>query len=421
MRAVPPIAVAAMLVLACHSSTAAPREAAQGPRPTPAPSALVKELRLTKVAGGLRRPVLVIAAPGEPARLYAVEQPGAIRVIEGGAVKKERFLDLAGKVSTSGEQGLLGLAFHPRYQENRKLYVHYTDRRGDTRIVEYRANPERTAVDPASARVLLEVDQPYANHNGGHLVFGPDGKLYTGLGDGGSAGDPKGSGQNRNTYLGKLLRIDVDGRGAAAGKPTTAAGRAPRATPAAELVHWGLRNPWRFDFDRATGDLFIGDVGQGAWEEVDVIAGDDPRNHNLGWNVHEGFHCYGAARCERAGFTPPAVEYSHDEGCSITGGVVYRGKAIPELAGAFFFADYCTGLLRSLRWSRDPDDKAAGSGKATGAVRDYWEWRGELAGAQQLSQISSFGADADGELLLVSLTGSVWRLERRSPAAPPSR
>ncbi|MBK7538035.1 MAG: PQQ-dependent sugar dehydrogenase [Myxococcales bacterium] len=395
----------------------------------PVPAALAATLRLTKVMSGLRRPVLVTAAPGEPGRLYVVEQAGAIRVFEGGVVRKERFLDLIGKVSTSNEQGLLGLAFHPRYADNRKLYVHYTDRAGDTRIVEYRANSARTQVEPASARELLAVDQPYANHNGGHLAFGPDGKLYTGLGDGGSAGDPKGSGQSRRTFLGKLLRLDVDGVGAgsvgagsagsvgAGGKGGVGAGSAGGAggkgRPAAELVHWGLRNPWRFAFDSQTGDLFIGDVGQSRWESVHVVGGGDPRSHNFGWNIAEGNHCYNARTCDRRGLTPPIAEYSHDEGCSITGGVVYRGKALPELAGAYFYADYCTSLLRSFRFTRDPGDTAAGSGQRTGWARDHWDWRAALDRRAVLSQISSFGTDSDGELYLVSLTGTVWKLERQ--------
>lgn len=381
------------------------------PAPTPAPAALATpapagddvlrpvpqelggSLQLTKIASGLRRPVLAIAAPGEPGRLYVVEQLGAIRVLEGGATRKEPFLSLLGRVSTGNEQGLLGLAFHPRYAENGRLYVHYTDREGDTRIVEVRASADRKSVDAKSARELLHVEQPYANHNGGHLLFGPDGQLYTGLGDGGSAGDPKGSGQNRKTFLGKLLRIDVD-------------------TARSEIVHLGLRNPWRFTFDAVTGDLFIADVGQNQWEYVHALGGDDRRSHNFGWNIMEGTHCFRARTCDKRGLTPPVIEYSHEQGCSITGGVVYRGKALPELAGTYFYADYCTTLLRSFRFTRDHGDTAAGSGRVPGFVRDHWNWRAALDPRGQLSQISSFGTDAEGELLIVSLTGTIWRLER---------
>jgi glucose/arabinose dehydrogenase len=413
----PPLDGERSRVLAGAEPAAAPRQAA-GPRaqapvapaapattapgssapPTPVPATLASKLRLRKLITGLRRPVLVTAAPGEPDRLYVVEQIGAIRIFEGGALRKQRFLDLEGKVSTGNEQGLLGLAFHPRYASNGKLYINYTDRAGDTRIVEYRVAADRNRVEPSSARELVMVDQPYSNHNGGHLAFAPDGKLYAGLGDGGSAGDPKGRAQNRKLLLGKVLRFDV-------GDGTTSPG-------GPELVHWGLRNPWRFAFDSVTGDLFIGDVGQNRYEFVHVVGGEDRRSHNFGWNVVEGNHCYAAATCDRRGLTPATVEYTHDEGCSITGGVVYRGKALPELAGVYFYADYCTSLLRSFRWTRDAQDIQPGSGRPTGSVRDHWDWRGALDRRGELSQISSFGTDGAGELYVVSLTGVVWRLER---------
>jgi glucose/arabinose dehydrogenase len=385
---------------------------APGPRPAspppgsatlaPVPAALAAKLKLTKVMVGLRRPVLVVAAPGDRERLYVVEQLGSIRVFEHGGLRKERFFDMLGKVSTGNEQGLLGLAFHPRFADNGKLYVNYTDRDGDTHIVEFRVTADRSRVDPSTRRELIKIDQPYSNHNGGHLLFGKDGKLYAGMGDGGSAGDPKGNGQNRQALLAKLLRFSVDEVGGTGGD----GGVAP------EIVHWGLRNPWRFAFDAVTGDLFIGDVGQSRFEYVHVIGGDDPRGHNFGWNIVEGNHCYDASTCDRRGLTPPAVEYAHAEGCSVTGGVVYRGKALPELDGVYFYADYCTSLLRSFRWSRDASDTKGGSGAAPGYVRDHWDWRAALDREGRLSQISSFGSDADGELYIVSLTGVVWKLER---------
>ncbi len=359
------------------------------------PAAIAGKLKLTRVMLALRRPVLVTSAPGDGARLYVVEQLGAIRVFENGSLRKERFFDMVGKVSTGNEQGLLGLAFHPKFAENGKLYVNYTDRSDDTHIVEYEVTADRSKVDLATARELVKIPQPYSNHNGGHLLFGPDGKLYAGLGDGGSGGDPKGNGQNRTSLLAKLLRFSVDD---------------PKAKP--EILHWGLRNPWRFAFDAKNGDLYIGDVGQNQYEFVHVVAGDDDRLHNFGWNLVEGNHCYDAASCDKRGLTPPAVEYSHDEGCSITGGVVYRGKALPELAGVYFYADYCSSLLRSFRWSRDAGDLKLGSGKPTGFVRDHWDWRAAIDPESKLGQISSFGVDADGELYIVSLTGVVWKLER---------
>lgn len=365
----------------------------------PVPAAIAGKLKLTRVMIALRRPVLVTAAPGDGARLYVVEQLGAIRIFENGSTRKDRFFDMVGKVSTGNEQGLLGLAFHPKFAENGKLYVNYTDRSDDTHIVEYQVTADRSRVDMATARELAMIKQPYSNHNGGHLLFGRDGKLYAGLGDGGSAGDPKENGQNRKALLAKLLRFDVDAAaGSAAAKP--------------EILHWGLRNPWRFSFDDKTGDLFIGDVGQNRYEYVFAVAGDDDRLHNFGWNVVEGNHCYGAASCDRRGFTPPAVEYPHDEGCSITGGVVYRGKKLPELDGVYFYADYCSSLLRSFRWTRDAGDTKLGSGAPTGYVREHWDWRAAIAPEGKLSQISSFGTDAEGELYIVSLTGVVWKLER---------
>lgn len=367
------------------------------------PREVAQKLKLSLVTVGLRRPVLVTVAPDDGKRLYLVEQPGSIRIYENGALGKERFFDLVGKVSRGNEQGLLGLAFHPRFADNGKLYVNYTDPDDDTHIVEYKVTADRKKVDMASARELAKIAQPYSNHNGGHLLFGPDGKLYAGLGDGGSAGDPKGNGQNQKALLGKLLRFDVDAA------PGSAAAKA-------ELVHWGLRNPWRFAFDAKTGDLFIGDVGQNRYEYVFAVAGDDRRAHNFGWNVVEGNHCYDAASCDKTGFTPPAIEYPHDQGCSITGGVVYRGKALPELDGVYFYADYCTGLVRSFRWSRDAKDRAEGTrpaGVATGFVRDHWDWRAALDPKGLVSQISSFGTDGDGELYVVSLTGQLWRLERQ--------
>jgi glucose/arabinose dehydrogenase len=363
------------------------------------PPAIAGKLKLTRLMVGLRRPVLVTSAPGDGARLYVVEQLGSIRIFENGALRKDRFFDVVGKVSTGNEQGLLGLAFHPRFADNGKLYVNFTDRGDDTHIVEYRVTADRSRVDPATARELVKIAQPYSNHNGGHLLFGADGKLYAGLGDGGSGGDPKGHGQSRTSLLGKLLRFDVD---------------AAPATPAAkpEIVHWGLRNPWRFAFDARTSDLFIGDVGQNEYEFVHVVAGDDDRAHNFGWNIVEGNHCYDASSCDRTGLTPPAIEYPHAQGCSITGGVVYRGKALPELDGVYFYADYCSSLLRSFRWSRDARDTKLGSGAPPGLVRDHWDWRAAIDPKGQLSQISSFGTDADGEIYLVSLTGVVWKLER---------
>jgi glucose/arabinose dehydrogenase len=353
------------------------------------PAALKGQVVLRRVFRGLSRPVLVTAAPGDRERLFIVEKTGRIRIARQGRLARGAFLDIADRVSDASEQGLLGLAFHPRFATDRRFYVHYTDRAGDTRVVEYRVSAgEADRADPASARVILAVDQPYSNHNGGHLVFGPDGALWVGLGDGGSAGDPKRAGQDPKNLLGKMLRIDVD---AAAGSPA--------ARPS--IAALGLRNPWRYDFDAATGDLYIADVGQNAWESIYAVPADRVTGHNFGWSVREGAHCFRSRRCASEGFTAPVVDYPHEDGCSVTGGVVYRGKALPALAGAYFYADFCTGLLRSFRWS-----KAAG-------VRDHWDWRPVLDPGKRLNSVSSFGTDADGEVYVVTLVGDVFRIEAR--------
>ncbi|MBK9031419.1 MAG: PQQ-dependent sugar dehydrogenase [Myxococcales bacterium] len=348
------------------------------------PAAVAGAVALVPFASGFERPVALVAAPGDPRqRLFVVEQPGFIRVIEGGRRTDVVVLDISALVSSGNEQGLLDVAFHPRFAENQQLYVDYTDRDGDTHVVGYTLAPGGDAVDPASARELLRIEQPYSNHNGGHLVFGPDGALWIGTGDGGAAGDPKRNGQNPTALLGKMLRLDVD---------------APAPKP--EIVAIGLRNPWRYAFDAATGDLYIGDVGQNEWESVYVVPADHRTGHNFGWNVAEGRHCYDAETCDRTPFTAPVTDYPHTQGCSITGGVVYRGPALPVLAGVYFYADYCTALVRSFRWS------AAG-------IRDHWDWKAALDPDGVLSQISTFGVDHAGEVYVVSLGGDIWRLAPR--------
>jgi glucose/arabinose dehydrogenase len=357
------------------------------------PAEVVAKVALSEVVRGLARPVAIVAAPGdERRRLFIVEQHvGRIRILENGKLLPKPFFQING-LSTGNEEGLLGLAFHPKFADNGKLYVNYTTADMDTHIVQYRVSSTNSdAVDAETRREIIEIDQPYSNHNGGHLLFGPDGKLYTGMGDGGSAGDPQRNGQNPKALLAKLLRFDVDA-----------------ATPSPEIVHVGLRNPWRFWFDPPTGDLFIGDVGQNLWEYVFVVGGTDAVRHNFGWNVVEGSHCFRASSCDRTGFTPPVAEYSHEQGCSVTGGVTYRGRALPALDGRYFYADYCTGLLRSFTWTRDPS-----SPTAAGWIRDHWDWKPSLDRQGVLDQISSFGVDHDGEIYIVKLTGSIWKLVPR--------
>lgn len=350
----------------------------------PVPKDIASKVTLKEVASGLRRPVLLVVAPGDTrGRLFIVEQRGAIKIIENGKVLPRAFFTIK-DLSGGNEQGLLGLAFHPKFQENKKLYINYTAKDASTHIVEYKVSAtDPDIVDEKTRREIVRIEQPYSNHNGGHVVFGPDGKLYTGMGDGGAANDPENNGQDPNALLGKMLRFDVDG------------------DAKAEIVHMGLRNPWRFSFD-ANGDLYIADVGQNLWEYVHVTGANEGRK-NFGWNILEGKHCFDASSgtnkksCNKNGLTPAVVDYPHEDGCSITGGFVYRGKALPMLDGRYFYADYCTGLLRSFKWAR-------------GAVREHWDWKKTIDKQGVLTQISSFGVDANGELYIVELTGSIYQL-----------
>lgn len=355
-------------------------------------------LGLTEVVGGLSAPLGVTNARDGSGRLFVVEKSGAVRIVKGGSLLPTPFIDISRSVSDGGEQGLLGLAFHPSYKTNGKLYLSYTDLRGTSVIREYRvssSNPDR--VDGSSGRTLLRVGQPFANHNGGHIAFGPDGYLYIGFGDGGSAGDPGNRAQSRSTLLGKLLRIDVNRR----------TGSLPYGIPATnpyvgrsgldQIWAYGLRNPWGFSFDRGTGDLWIGDVGQNAWEEVDralaVRGRNAGRGLNFGWRVMEGAHCYlPSSGCTRTGKTLPLTEYGHSAGrCSITGGHVYRGRAYPDLVGAYLFGDYCSGEI----WYVD-----------RGAARGVTPRRAQDTNAS----ITSFGEDQAGELYLTDAAGTLYRI-----------
>jgi glucose/arabinose dehydrogenase len=329
----------------------------------------------TVVARGLQTLTHLAAPASEPGRLYAVEQRGVIRVIERGRVRPQPFLDIHTRVSCCGEQGLLSVAFHPRYAKNHLFYVDYTDTAGNTQVVQYRSNG-RTAI-PSSARQIFFERQPYANHNGGQLAFGPDGLLYIGLGDGGSGGDPQNNGQTFRTRLAKIWKLNVDRRGA---QP--------------QLVDYGLRNPWRFSFDRANGDLYITDVGQSAWEEIDYV----PRAKlgtvlNFGWAVYEGNTPYNSSRTldPRGPYVPPVEVYSHEAGCSVTGGFVYRGKSRPDLVGRYFYGDYCSGTVWSLRIV---------DGKATEVRRE----------AFRIAGLTSFGEDARGGLYAVNSGGVVYKI-----------
>ncbi len=345
-------------------------------------------LALEMVAGGLEAPVFLASPPGDP-RLFVLEQPGRVLVLEPGG-SPQVFLDIRELVSFGGERGLLGLAFHPGYAANGRLFVHYSDNAGDTALVEYRVDPaDENRADPASARRLLDVDQPAGNHNGGMLAFGPDGKLYLGLGDGGGANDRFGHGQRSDTLLATILRLDVDGGhpyAIPADNPFAAGGGAP------EVWAYGLRNPWRFAFDPVDGLLYVADVGQNEWEEVDVVAAE-AAGLNYGWPIMEANECFAVAGCSPDGLVLPEIAYDHSEGCSITGGYVYRGAALPELDGHYFYGDFCTGFVRS--WHR-----------ASGRSFDWTPQLGEVRG------LSSFGVDAAGELYVTSTAGTVWRVVR---------
>lgn len=347
------------------------------------------KIALEAVASGLTRPVYLTHA-GD-ARLFVVEQPGRIRIIQDGQLLKEPFLDIVDRVTSDGnEQGLLSVAFEPGHATTGRFYVNYTRKPDGATLIErytVTANDPNQA-DKNSAAEILVIDQPEPNHNGGLIKFGPDGYLYVGMGDGGGAGDRHGSignGQDPKALLGKILRLDV-------------ANQATYAIPASnpfgtEVWALGLRNPWRFSFDRTTGDLYIADVGQNEYEEVNFQPANSPGGENYGWRIMEGRHCFDPqSNCDQSGLVPPIAEYSHAEGgCSITGGYVYRGTRYPALQGQYFFADYCTGTIWSLA-------RAA---------------TGEWSRADRLSadmRISSFGEDVNGELYVIDHGGSIYRM-----------
>ena len=347
-------------------------------------------LRAEVVATGLKAPDFVTAPPGDP-RLFVLEQAGLVRLVRGGRILPAPFLDLRGVLSSGGERGLLGLAFHPDFAHNGTFYVDYTDRDGDTRVERYRVGRDPDRADPASAHLVLHVTQPYANHNGGMLAFGPDGMLFVALGDGGAGGDPHGNGQNLGALLGKLLRLDVDH-----GEPYAIPASNPFVhTPGArgEIWAYGLRNPWRFSFDRGAPTLYIADVGQDRWEEIDV-AGAHEGGINWGWNLREGLHPFQEGPATGVPPSDPALEYGHQDGCSITGGYVYRGSAWPGLRGTYFYSDWCGGWLRSFRW-RD------------GVASERRQWS-----VGRLGRVTSMGEDGAGELLLTTSEGRLLRLVR---------
>lgn len=337
------------------------------------------------VTKGLENPVFLTHAGDGSTRLFVVEQPGRIRVLEGPALLPAPFLDITKLVLFGGERGLLGLAFHPDYRHNGRFFVNYTrNPDGATVVAEYRRGPTATSASQEE-RILLIVPQPYPNHNGGMVAFGPDGYLYIGLGDGGSKGDPGNRAQNPEDLLGKILRIDVD-RGDPYGIPMDNPFAKGGGRP--EIYAVGLRNPWRFAFDAETGSLWVADVGQYKWEEIDLVT----RGGNYGWRVMEGTHCFHPSTdCQTTSFILPVSEYFHDKGrCSITGGYVYRGQAVPGLVGAYLYGDFCSGEIFALPKSERINEPR------------------QILKSSLL--ISSFGEDATGELYVLDHKGGVYRL-----------
>ncbi|MBI3962215.1 MAG: PQQ-dependent sugar dehydrogenase [Deinococcus sp.] len=343
------------------------------------------------VATGLNFPVGLATPPGD-SRLFVVEKAGRVQLIKDGNLVQRPFLDLTEQVgSTGNEQGLLAVVFHPDYAANGRLFVHYTDLSGNTVVSEFQVSTDPDVADPTSEKITLQVKHRPANHNGGQIAFGPEGYLYIALGDGGGSGDPFGNGQNPHTLLGKILRIDVDSAepyGIPPDNPFVGTGQG-----LGEIWVYGLRNPWRFSFDRETGDLWIGDVGQESFEEIDLgVPGG-----NYGWSVLEGNHCYLQDDCDQSGFVAPVLEYSHNVGQAVIGGYVYRGMALPGWQGTYFYADFISGVVRSFRY-------------VNGVVTDQMDHTRALGGLS----ITSFGEDAQGELYLVTVSGtragSVYRI-----------
>jgi len=379
--AAPLCAVAAVFCLTVCCS-------AQGPqRPVKVPP-FPPSITLTRVAQGLRSPVTIASAADGSGRLFVLERKGTVRIVRQGVVAAVPFLDISKEVRSIGsEQGLLGIAFPPDFARSRVFYVYYTNRTGigNTVVARFAVGSDPDRADPASRRELLRIVQPFPNHNGGQLAFGPDGYLYIGTGDGGAGGDPFGNGQKRDTLLGKILRIDVRGSGS---DPY----RIPASNPFGnEVWAYGLRNPWRFSFDRASGELYLADVGQNLVEEIDFQPAGAGAGANYGWNLMEGSSCFAKPGCDKRGLTLPIAQYRHGKGdCSVTGGYVYRG-GIAALKGIYFYGDFCSGRIWGLRRN--------GAGWETRLIKDTG-----LA-------ISSFGEDESGELYLADYAGgAVYRI-----------
>ncbi|HEX6589184.1 MAG TPA: PQQ-dependent sugar dehydrogenase [Longimicrobiales bacterium] len=384
-----PFAPLTLILLAAAGACSPPTDASGGTSARETPDSV--RLVARQVAGGLENPVFA-TAPAADGRLFIVEQAGRVRVVRDGQLLVRPFLDIRDRTRAGGERGMLSVAFHPDYASNGFLYVNYTDLNGDTNVERYTVSSDPDSVDPATAHRILFVEQPYANHNGGLVAFGPDGMLYVGMGDGGSAGDPLEAAQDLDDALGKLLRLDVD-----AGDPYAVPDDNPYATaagPRALVWALGLRNPWRFSWDDDSGLIFVADVGQNEWEEINAQPADAPAI-NYGWDDMEASECFEPEDdCLIDDRVLPVHEYDHGDGCSVTGGYVYRGSAIPEIRGHYFYADWCGGWIRSFRIDE------------TGDAASHRTWD-----VGSIGRVTSFGLDAAGELYVVG-EGAVYRLER---------
>ena len=398
------LAGAALLVTLFPAPAAASVRSPSVGDATVVPGLTAADIQLTPIASGLTRPVYITSARDGTDREFIVEQGGRVLIRKGGVVLPTPLLDITHLVTKSGEQGLLGLAFHPAFERNRRFYVNYTNRDGDTIVRRYltsATNPDRA--ESGTAKTIIKIAQPYANHNGGMLAFGPGGYLFIGMGDGGGSDDPGNRAQNAGSLLGKMLRIDVNGTTSAHNYRIPSSNPYVGRTGRDEIWQSGLRNPWRFSFDRASGTMWIGDVGQSGYEEIDRAVHTDTgsgRGYNWGWRVMEGRHCYiPSSGCSTAGKRLPLTEYTQASNgrCAVTGGYVYRGSRIPALAGYYVFGDFCSGEIWAIR---------------SGA--SYPPTRITLAGPDSGRRISSFGESATGELYVVDLGGTISMIE---PAA----
>jgi glucose/arabinose dehydrogenase len=358
--------------------------------PGKVPEAIAAAIKVELFTKAVPSPLFLTAAPGDSSgRLFILSKKGYIYIHKNGAVDKAKpFLDLSKQISWGYEQGLLGMTFHPGYQKNGLLYVHMTDKKGFTRVVEFAVSKDDPdLVDLSTERVILLLDgQAFPGHNAALPQFGPDGLMYIATGDGGFGNKPN-TGQNPKDFYGKLLRID----------PT-------QKTSTLEIVGYGLRNPWRFSFDRFDGDLYIADVGHNKYEELNFAPISQLSGYNFGWRTMEGHACFKGTACDKSKMTLPIFEYDRKTGCSITGGYVYRGKALPELSGAYFYADFCTGMVRSMKVNRKDN-----------SITDHWMWKPVLDPDDQFASLVSFGEDNDGELYLISMDSSIYKFVRVTP------